>query len=132
MHPTSAVTPQSHPASRAKVSKKLHTGQPGTQRYLAQYGESLLCVRYRQSGDGKRYTTVELLVEERVRLPQTRNVTLAPNALVAVKIDYPQSELRTRAKASGARWDATRKAWIMPMTTAHELGLTERIIGVVQ
>lgn len=125
------IPPHPHPAGRASVRKKLDAGQPGTQRYVRQFGETLVCVRYRHHADGRRYTTVEIVVDERHGLPMTHHPSL-PNATVAVKIDYADSESRAWAKAAGARWDADRKAWLMDMETAHRLGFKERILGVVK
>jgi hypothetical protein len=121
-----------HPAGQAGVRKKLDAGQPGTQRYLRQFGESLVCVRYRHHADGRRYTTVEIVVDERHSLPMTRHPPLPPDAMVAVRIEYADADLRTRAKAAGARWDADRKAWLMNMETAYRLGLKDRITGLVK
>ena len=121
-----------NPAGQAGVRKKLDAGQPGTQRYLRQFGESLVCVRYRHHADGRRYTTVEIVVDERHSLPMTRHASLPPEAMVAVRIKYADAESRARAKAAGARWDADRQAWLMDMETAHRLGLKDRFMGVVK
>ncbi|BDV42288.1 hypothetical protein GURASL_12110 [Geotalea uraniireducens] len=44
----------------------LKPGQKGTQRLVEQYGDALLCVRYRcDAKRGVRLKTVELIVEER-------------------------------------------------------------------
>lgn len=123
---------QPHPAGQASVRKKLGAGQPGTRRYLRQFGDSLVCVRYRHHADGRRYTTVEIVVDERHGLPMTHHASLPPHAMVAVRIDYADAESRAWAKAAGARWDASRKAWLMNMETAHRLGFKERILGVVK
>ncbi len=43
---------------------KLRPGQRGTKKLLAQYGDQLVCVRYRyDEATHKRYKTVELIVE---------------------------------------------------------------------
>jgi hypothetical protein len=43
-------------------------GQPGTKRLVEQYGSKPVCVRYRSDDEaGKRYKTVELIVEESYR-----------------------------------------------------------------
>jgi hypothetical protein len=43
------------------MSKKLKTGQPGTERLITQYGARLVCVSYRyDAGHCKRFKTIEL------------------------------------------------------------------------
>jgi hypothetical protein len=47
------------------MSKKLKPGQPATRRLVNQYGARLVCVRYRyNAAQGKRFKTVELIIEE--------------------------------------------------------------------
>ena len=46
--------------------QNLKPGQPGTKRLLAQYGEQLLCARYRYAAvQRKRFKMVELMIEEK-------------------------------------------------------------------
>ncbi|MCW8956955.1 MAG: hypothetical protein OQL09_08735, partial [Gammaproteobacteria bacterium] len=48
------------------IKKTLHPGDMGTKRLLAQYGDQLVCVRYRiDKLSQKRFTTVELIVDEK-------------------------------------------------------------------
>jgi len=48
-----------------RVRLKLKPGQRGTKNLVNQYGDRLICVRYRyDEKTGKRYTTVELIVAE--------------------------------------------------------------------
>jgi len=48
------------------VRLHLKPGQKGTKQLLAQYGDRLICVRYRYDAQRKkRFKTVELLVAER-------------------------------------------------------------------
>jgi hypothetical protein len=76
-----------------------------TKQLLAQYGDRLVCVRYRYDAQRKkRFKTVELIVAERDwDLPATR---LADDAPVAVRIDFAEVELRQRVKQAGGRWTA--------------------------
>ena len=49
----------------------LHPGQDGAKRMQAQYGDRLVCVRYRyDERRQKRFKTVELIVEESDWAPQ--------------------------------------------------------------
>jgi len=48
-----------------KVRRKLLPGQPGTSKLLDQYGEDLVCVRYRYDAEQKiRLKTIEIIVNE--------------------------------------------------------------------
>ncbi len=50
--------------SELRVTKTLEPDQPGAVRLTRQYGDALLCVRYRRDPRGlTRYTTVELIVD---------------------------------------------------------------------
>ena len=55
----------------SKINKRLAPGQNGTKRYLNQYGNALVCVRYRQD-QSQRYTTVEIVVDQRPDFAEAR------------------------------------------------------------
>jgi hypothetical protein len=123
--PQSIPTP---PAARFPVSKKLTPGQAGTKRYQRQFGDALVCVRYRHHPEaGKRYTTVEIIVDERQHPLPTRPHGIVDGEIVAIQIGYAETDLRQRAKQSGAKWDNATKHWLMPYRVALELGLHGRI-----
>ena len=118
----------SAPATQAGISKKLAPGQPGTKRYQRQFGDALVCVRYRiNPKTARRYTTVEIVVDEKQLpgFPAPGGTT--DETLVALAITYGETELRQRVKQAGARWDQNRKAWIVPYRIARQLGLHGRI-----
>lgn len=106
---------------QARVSKRLAPGQNGTKRFHAQYGDALVCVRYRQDAR-KRYTTIEIVVDQQDLPPSS----IPLKDILAVPIGYPETELRARAKAEGACWDAQRRLWIMPRAVAKRLGIEGR------
>ena len=55
--------------SRVRLSSK--PGQPGTKSLVAQYGERLVCVRYRYDAQKRRrFKTVELIVDSRSGVPE--------------------------------------------------------------
>mgnify|MGYP003704726121 CR=1 FL=1 len=105
------------------VTKTLAPGQPGTLGWSHRHGSALVCVRYRESGDGsRRYTTVELVVDERiVRKPK------APRT-VGVTVDYDDLITRQSILAAGGIWNPEHKMWLLPETTALELCLPYRRI----
>ena len=113
------------PALNACVSKRLTPGQNGTKRLQAEYGNALVCVRYRLDGR-KRYTTVELVIDEQELPPPATRL----QDIVAVTIGYQERALRDQAKKLGAHWDAERRVWLMPRSTAKAIGLEARIQAI--
>lgn len=105
---------------RSTTAKRLKPGDPGTKRLHERYGDRLLCVRYRIDPDsGRRFTTVELVVEER---------TGPPAKEVWVRIGYDETDLRHRIKNAGGVWDGSRKLWRISGQAAKTLGLQKRIV----
>ena len=106
-----------------EISKTLQPGEMGTKRFLNEYENQLVCVRYRIDKKlQKRYTTVELIVDERPYIKQKPTVT------VWLKIDYDEIEIRQQAKTVGAKWLPEVKAWEMEYEMAKKLGLIKRVI----
>lgn len=104
-----------------RTSVKLRPGQRGTKRWVAQYGDQLLAVRYRYDRTRhKRYTTVELIVAEARWAPAT--------TLVGVRVAWDENELRRQVKAAGGRWDPARRVWDLPYGQIRALSLLHRIV----
>lgn len=92
-----------------KTHSHLKPGQKGTRRLVEQYGEKLLCVRYRYDAIRQvRMKTVEIIVDERPCRPPLRYGTME---IVAVIVSFTEQELRERLKAAGGRWDPAEKLW---------------------
>ena len=117
-----APTPVSQPgtlAAQGAVVKRLVPGAPGTKCLQGRFGDSLICVRSRlDATEGRRYTTVELLVEAK---PAKRRLAL-------VRIAYLETELRQRVKNAGGVWDPTLQLWRLPKSQVGKLGLKDRIV----
>lgn len=117
-----------------EVTKRLNPGMKGTKRYFNRFGERLLYVRYRRDQNTqKRYTTVELIVDEQAIIPQLRNKNLFPLTVenVYVAIAYHEAELRHQVKQAGAKWQGEQKRWVMRRRDAVKLGLGDRIEEIV-
>lgn len=109
-----------------EVKCRLAPGQHGTKGLLKEYGEQLVCVRYRyDKAKHKRYKTVELIIEEKDWLPETR---IPPEKRVYFHIGYGERELRELVKQAGGYWNPDRKAWHLTYRKVLELGLEKRII----
>lgn len=75
-----------------------------------QYGERLVCVRYRYDEQRqKRLKTVELIVGEAPWAPlKTRP---ADDVLVPIRLGLSEVTLRQQIKQGGGRWDPRRQLW---------------------
>jgi hypothetical protein len=106
-----------------------HGRQPRTMRtkqLLAQYGDRLVCVRYRYDAQHKkRFKTVELIVAERDWDPPVTR--LADDAPMAVRINFTEVELRQRVKQAGGKWSPDRRVWALPYAHVVALKLEPRI-----
>jgi hypothetical protein len=100
----------------------------GTERHkglVEQYGDRLVCVRYRYDAEKKRrYKTVELIVEEAAWEPQP-----TPDTLMAIRVGADERTLQQQVRQAGGRWDAQRKVWSLRHERVIALGLQERVIG---
>ncbi|MCM2266102.1 MAG: hypothetical protein NDI73_13020 [Desulfuromonadales bacterium] len=111
---------------KAEVRTTLLPGQKGTVRLYKEYGDQLICVRYRYDKlRGRRLKTVELVVDEQPWVP---GVTIPAERQVAVRIGYNEQDLRERVKQAGGYWDADRKAWRLGFGKVLQLGLERRLL----
>jgi hypothetical protein len=73
-------------------------GQHGTKAYVEQYGDRLICVRYRyDEATRRRYKTIELIVEETPWKPKReaqaeKQVPLAPSDKATIAKDPPKPQ----------------------------------------
>ncbi len=111
--------------SRVRVSLK--PGQPGTKGLMARYGKRLICVRYRYDEQTKqRVKTVELIVDRSDWRPEAKQA--GEGAVVAVRVDWHETELRRKVKAAGGRWDPKKRVWNLGREHVERLGLESRIV----
>jgi hypothetical protein len=105
----------------------LHPEQRGAKQLFAQYGDRLVCVRYRYDEERKkRVKTVELIVEESEWEPTlSRRVG---ESLVRVRVALPEVEVRSQVKRAGGRWDPQRRVWELRYDRVVALGLADRIV----
>jgi hypothetical protein len=102
----------------------LKPGKKGTKQLLAQYGDRLVCVRYRYDPQlRKRLKTVELVVSERHWIP--RRPRFAADQIVNLRTAFAEHDIRDRAKRAGARWNPDQKVWQIRYSQAVALGLVD-------
>ena len=117
--------PPEPPASRVRLHLK--PGQKGTKRLLAQYGDRLICVRYRYDAQRKkRFKTVELLVAERDWEPPRPR--FAFDQIVGLRVAFAEVAVRDRVKQAGGTWNPDRRVWQLRYDRAAALGLHSRIV----
>src|SRR5262245_25836439 len=104
----------------------LRPGRPGTRRLADEYGNRLLCVRYRYDDEHRvRYKTVELIVEES---PWTPTRPFAPTDIVELRIRAQERALRHAAHLLGARRIGTSDTWRTTYAVARILQITTRVM----
>lgn len=111
--------------SRIAIGTTLRPGQKGTLALLKSYGEQLICVRYRyDKARGKRYKTVELIIEEQEWLPCE---VIQRERYALIRIGIGETELRERVKTAGGYWSTEERAWVLPHRKVLELGLERHV-----
>ena len=104
---------------------KLRPGQRGTKQWLNQYGDQLVCVRYRYDAQRrKRYTTIELIVAEADWTPPPP----PPDTVVGVRVAWGEAALARRIKAAGGTWNRQRQVWELRYDQVVALGLVDRLV----
>ena len=100
---------RSRELSTARVRLRLKPGQKGTKRLLAQYGDRLICVRYRYDAQRKkRFKTVELL---------------------GMRVAFAEVAVRDLVKQAGGTWNPERRLWQLRYDRVVALGLNHRIVN---
>jgi len=110
--PSARATPprRSPKSSTSRVRLHLKPGQKGTKQLLAQYGDRLICVRYRYDAQRKkRFKTVELLVAERDWEPPRPR--FAHDQIVGLRVAFADVAVRDRVKQAGGTWNPERRIW---------------------
>lgn len=112
-----------------QIKKTLSPGEPGTVRLVEQYGDDLLCVRYRYDTVHKRKVkTVELIVEDSPWEPVPRHIP--PETIVRLRVEYGEVNVGKEIKAAGGIWNRDKRVWELVYHQVVALGLTDRIVDV--
>ncbi len=127
--PSARATPprRSPKSSTSRVRLHLKPGQKGTKQLLAQYGDRLICVRYRYDAQRKkRFKTVELLVAECDWEPPPP--LFGHDQIVGVRVAFADVAVRDRVKQAGGTWNPERRLWQLRYDRVVALGLHSRIV----
>lgn len=117
-----------------KTLKTMKPGTKGTARFVREWGDNLVAVRYREDAQRKKvFTTIEVIVDERERIsqPMHRHQEFANQrlAVVAISLKYEETELRQKLKNHGARWSQQLRLWLIRYEHVVALGIRERIVA---
>src|SRR5712691_4988639 len=123
-----ATPPQRSPeSSTPRVRLHLNPGQKSTKKLLAQYGDRLICVRYRSDAQRrKRLKTVELIVAESDWEPTPPR--FAHDQIVGLRVAFADVALRERVKQAGGTWNPERRVWRLRYDRVVALRLNSRIV----
>ncbi len=103
-------------------------GQAGTKKLLQEYGEDLVCVRYRyDDARRERVKTAEIVVS-RVEWVPRRRPPDSKSEPVEFRIEPHEDLLRRAVMFAGGRWNETTDRWSLPRASATALGLTPRLL----
>ena len=110
------------------IQRRIPAGRPGTKKLVEQYGDSLVCARYRYDPDLKRMTkTVEILIEERPWEPGKGRIP--PNKWMPLRVGFEETVVRKLVKSAGGKWNPEHKYWLLPYREVMALGLKNRMIS---
>ena len=110
---------------RTRLTLQPH--QDGAEQLREQYGEQLVCVRYRYNETTKeRWKTVELIIDKSAWEPPKPQWQV--DTLVAVQVAVQERTVRQQVKAAGGKWNPKEVVWELLYGQVVALGLTARIV----
>jgi hypothetical protein len=105
----------------------LQPHQDGAKQLREQYGEQLVCVRYRYNETTKeRWKTVELIIDTSAWAPPKPQWPV--DTLVALQVAGQERTVRQQVKAADGKWTPKAVVWELPYGQVVALGLTARIV----
>ena len=105
----------------------LQPNQDGAKELHDQYGDRLVCVRYRYDEVKKeRWKTVELIIDKRAWEPPAPR--WSDDTAVALQVAASERDVRRQVKAAGGTWNPWRVVWELSYRHVVALGLTDRIV----
>lgn len=116
--------------SRSLITRKtVYPGQPGSKKLHQQYGDDLVCVRYRYDAVRReRVKTVEIIVERGAWEPDRERIP--PNKRIPIRVTPQENDLKQQVKAAGGRWNPKQRVWELAYKEVLALGLSDRIVRV--
>ena len=110
-----------------KTIKKIKAGMKGTKKLVQEYGDKLICVRYRYDYERKRkLKTIELIIDEGALVSNSSKIPM--NKIMQLKVKYGEINMGKLIRAAGGRWNRKEKVWELPYSEVLALGLENRIV----
>jgi len=110
-----------------KTRKTLFPGQPGTKKLVKQYGDALVCARYRyDTVRQERVKTVEIIIDRESWEPDPAKIP--PNKRLPIRVGPKENALRMQVKSAGGRWNRQKRVWELTYKTILEMELGDRIV----
>jgi len=99
----------------------------GTKKLVQEYGDKLICVRYRYDYERKRkLKTIELIIDEGALVYNSSKIPM--NKIMQLKVKYGEINMGKLIRAAGGRWNRKEKVWELPYSEVLALGLENRIV----
>ncbi len=114
-----------------QIKASLKPGQNGTKKWANIYGDRLISVRYRYDAEkGRRYTTIEIIVEEGDWSPAVMNDPQPRNMedQLGIRVLGYELEVREQVKQGGGIWRPRQQVWELAYGQILALGLEDRIV----
>ena len=110
-----------------KTIKKINPGKKGTKRLVEQYGDNLVCVRYRHDYERQRkIKTIELIIDEK---PLNNKPSKIPmNKIMQLHVKYGEVHIGKLIRSADGCWNRNKKVWELPYREVLALGLQDRIV----
>jgi hypothetical protein len=114
-------------ASQMITERTMMPGDPGSKKWIKQYGDKLICIRYRYDAKRKmKVKTVELIVEEKQH--QFNCQKIPHNKKVQIRVKYGEIQLGQLVREAGGIWNKDEKVWELPYGQVKALGLANRMV----
>ncbi len=122
-----------------KIRTVLKPGKHGTKSLVKEFGQQLVCVRYRYDYiKKKKYKTVELIINEEdwqppVAHPDEERAKQVEKGYsienkVKLRIALDEQHLQRKVKIHGGIWSKKDQAWLINESAARKAGLSSRIV----
>jgi hypothetical protein len=111
----------------SKIKRTLTPGKPGTKKFVAEYGDRLVCARYRYDAERQcKLTTVEVIADCTPWEPDPQRIPA--NKVMSLNVEYGEVEVGRAVRSAGGTWDKQQKVWKLAYQQVVTLGLTDRIV----
>lgn len=108
------------------MQRKLSPGAPGTKKYVEQYGDQLVCVRYKYDAKtGVKTKTIELVVSKQKWVKKKNYIP--PNKIVYLNIPHTNVYLQKLVREAGGIWDQKTRCLRISYRVTQSLGLEQHI-----